>query len=147
MSDLFGCTRTVVRSSYALITPDGFVPSVVPGWKNAVVVVNISPLMGARFAQLHVTLAADGVCEGNTGRRELFIYVLVGSASVLVGEKRHRLEAGSYAYVPAHQDMQLKSGAANTQLVIFEKIFQPFAGQHAPAAVFGHEREVKGQPF
>lgn len=27
MSDLFGFTRTVVNSRYALITPDGFVPS------------------------------------------------------------------------------------------------------------------------
>ncbi|TAL05109.1 MAG: (S)-ureidoglycine aminohydrolase [Verrucomicrobia bacterium] len=147
MSELFGFSRTVVKERYALITPDGFVPSLVPGWKNAVVVVNISPVIGARFAQLHVTLAADGACEGNTGKRELFIYVIEGSASVLVSEKRHRLEAGSYAYIPPGKDMQLKSSAANTRLVVFEKIYQPLAGQHAPAAVSGHEREIKGEPF
>ena len=34
MSDLFGHTRTVIKSRYALITPDGFVPSNLPGWKG-----------------------------------------------------------------------------------------------------------------
>ena len=148
MSELFGFTRTVVKSRYALITPDGFVPSVLPGWKNAVVIVNISPVMaGPRFTQLHVTFAADGLAEGNTGRREFFIYVLEGSASVLVDDKRHRLEAGGYAFIPPNKDMQIKSGAANTRLLVFEKEFVPLGKNPAPNAIVGNERDVKGEPF
>ena len=61
-----GATRTVVKRNYALITPNGFVPSVVPGWKNAVVIINISPVMnGPRFAQLQLTL--DENSSGVTG--------------------------------------------------------------------------------
>ena len=35
MTELFGATRNVVKERYALLTPGGFVPSVLPGWENA----------------------------------------------------------------------------------------------------------------
>ena len=65
-----GSTRTVVKRNYALITPDGFVPSVLPGWKNAVVIIHIAPVMnGPRFAQLTITLDENSSGAGNTGAR------------------------------------------------------------------------------
>lgn len=147
MSDLFGTTRTVIRSRYALVTPDGFVPSMVPGWKDAVVVVNISPAMvGPRFTQLQVTLGKEGTGEGNTGANQYFIYVTEGTGSILLQDKRHRLEAGSYIYLPPSTDMQLKSTGA-MRLLIFQKRYQVVKGTVAPLAMIGHEREVKGQPF
>ncbi len=148
MSDLFGFTRTVVKSRYALITPDGFVPSVVPGWKNAVVVVNISPVMaGPRFTQLHVTLDKEGTGEGNTGPNQYFIYVIEGAGSILLTNKKHRLESGSYAYLPPGTDMQLKSGGGAMRVLVFQKKFQTLKGAPAPEAIVGHQRDVKGQPF
>ena len=147
MNDLFGSTRTVVKGRYALLTPDGFVPSIVPGWKNAVVHVNISPALGARFTQLHVTLAADGTGEGNTGANEYFIYVIEGSGTITLPEKRHRLEAGSHVFLPPATDMQIKSVGANLRLVVFQKCYEPLPGAGKPTALVGHEREVKGEPF
>ncbi|HEU0039389.1 MAG TPA: (S)-ureidoglycine aminohydrolase [Verrucomicrobiae bacterium] len=147
MSDLFGFTRTVVRLRYALLTPDGFVPSVLPGWKSAVVIVNISPALGARFTQLHVTLAADGAGEGNTGANQYFVYVIEGSGTVTLPDKRHRLEAGSYIYLPPGTDMQIKSSGATLRLLVFQKRCEPLPGAGKLAAIVGHEREVKGQPF
>ena len=44
MAKKSGFTRTVAKRNYALITPDGFVPSVLPGWKNTVVIINIAPV-------------------------------------------------------------------------------------------------------
>lgn len=147
MSDLFGTTRTVVNSRYALITPDGFVPSAVPGWKDSVVVVNISPAMvGPRFTQLQVTLGKEGTGEGNTGPNQYFIYVVEGTGSILLPNKRHRLETGSYIYLPPNSDMQLKSNGT-MRLLIFQKRYQVLKGTAAAAAMVGHEREVKGQPF
>lgn len=147
MSDLFGFTRTVVKGRYALITPDGFVASNLRGWKNCVAVVNISPAMGARFVQLHVTLGKDGVGEGNTGAHQYFIYVIEGAGTVLFQGKKHRLEAGSYAYLPPGTDLQVRSTGAKLQLLIFEKGYEPISGAKMPAALVGHERDVKGQPF
>ena len=56
-------------------------PSSIPGWQKAVCNVLISPAMGARFAQLLITLEAEGQCQGNTGLNQYFIYVVEGPAN------------------------------------------------------------------
>lgn len=148
MSELFGHTRTVLRSRYALITPETAVPSHLPGWKGAVVVVNISPaLAGPRFTQLHVTLEKEAVGEGNTGRNEYFIYVIEGGGSILLPDKRHRLEAGHYIYLPPDRDLQIKSNGPPMKLLIFQKPYEPMKGVAAPPIIVKHESDVKGQPF
>lgn len=147
MSDLFGFTRTTVKLRYALLTPDGFVASHLPGWKSAVVVVNISPAMGARFTQMLVTLDRNGVGEGNTGAFQYFIYVVEGNGGIFLDDKRHRLDAGSYVYLPADKDIQIKSTCDKFQLLILQKSYIPLSGAQKPGPIVGHEREVKGQPF
>lgn len=147
MSDLFGFTRTVVKERYALLTPDGFVASNLPGWRNSVAVVNISSALGARFAQLQITLGKDGVGEGNTGARQQFIYTLAGAGSLLLDKTRHRLEPGSFAYLPAGKEMQIRSTKGSLRILIFQKKYEPVAGGAVPEALVGHERDVKGQPF
>jgi (S)-ureidoglycine aminohydrolase len=147
MTDLFATTRSVVKRRYALLTPDSFVPSYLPGWEKAVCHVLISPGMGARFSQLLVTLERDGQCAGNTGVNQYFVYVLEGTASVLLEAHKHRLEAGNYAYVPSGQDVQITSGGAGTRLLLFQKAYQPLPGVPKPAGFAGHEREVKSQPL
>jgi len=144
---LFGFTRNVVRERYALLTPSGFVPSHLPGWEKAVCNVLISPAMGARFSQLLITLEPDGQCLGNTGANQYLIYLLDGNASIMLDDRRHRLETGSYVYLPAGKDVQIKGAGAATRILIFQKEYQPLPGAAKPAALAGHEREVKGQPF
>ena len=147
MTELFGFTRDVVKGRYALLTPGGFVPSHLPGWEKAVCHVLISPALGARFSQLLITLEKDGQCAGNTGANQYFIYVLEGAASVLLEARKHRLEAGGYAYLPSGQDVQIASGAPGTRLLVFQKEYQPLPSVARPAGFAGHEREVKAQPF
>ncbi len=149
MNDLFGFTRTVIKSRYALITPDGFVPSQLPGWKNTVCVVNISPaLNGPRFTQLHLTLDKDGAGEGNTGVHQYVIFVIEGSGTIDLAAKRHRVTAGSYIYLPPGTDLVVKNGhVAPLKLLVFQKRYVPLKGTTPPASIVGHEREIKGQPF
>jgi (S)-ureidoglycine aminohydrolase len=147
MTELFGFTRNVVKERYALLTPNGFVPSHLPGWEKAVCNVLISPAMGARFSQVLVTLEKDGQCQGNTGPNQYFIYLLEGSANILLDERRHRLDSGSYVYLPAGTDVQIKGGASVARILIFQKEYQPLPGVTAPKMFVGNERDVKGQPF
>jgi len=147
MSGLFGVMRTAVKLRYALLTPDGFVSSNLPGWKNAACVVNISPALGARFTQLHVTLGREAVGEGNTGPHQHFIYAIEGSGTIGLEDRRHRLESGSYVYLPPGKDMQIRSASPEMKLVIFQKPYQAQKGTTVPATMVGHAREVKGQPF
>src|ERR1041385_1097646 len=147
MPDLFGSTRNIVSNRYALLTPSGFVHGNLPGWQKAVCNVLISPAMGARFSQILITLEKEGACHGNTGSNQYFIYALEGPFSILIDDKRHRLDKGSYIYLPAGKDVEIKGGGAGTKILIFQKRYQPLKGFDAPGPLFGHERDVKGQPF
>ncbi len=148
MSEIFGFTRTVVKSRYALITPDGFVPSVVPGWKNCVAVINIAPVMnGPRFAQMQITLDRNSVGAGNTDEFEYLVYVLEGRCSAKLGGQKFALTTGSYAFVPPGTDFKFNEAPAGTRLLMFQKRFEPLAGAKVPDIIVGHERNVKGHPF
>ena len=147
MTELFGTTRNVVKGRYALLTPAGLVPSQLPGWEKAVCYMLISPALGARFSQLLITLEKDGQCAGNTGVNQYFVYVLEGAASILLEARKHRLETGSYAYLPSGQDVQIASGAPAARLLFFQKEYQPLPGVARPVGFAAHEREIKGQPL
>lgn len=146
MADLFGSTRTVLKGRYALLAPEGFAPSQLPGWQHVQAIVTISPAMGAGFMQLQAQLGRVGAGEGNTGPHELFIYVLEGGGHILMDLKRHRLEPGSFAYVPANCDLQLKSNGIGMSVLIFQKPYETMQGVERPRPLVGHEREAKGTP-
>ena len=147
MSDLFGFTRDVVKSRYALRTPAGFVPSVLPGWSKAVCIVQISPEMGARFSQILATLEAAGERRGNTGALEELLFVRGGECRADLGGKSHTLAAGSFIYLPPATDFHFHQASPGMQLLIFQKRFVPLAQAKAPGLIVGHEREAPGQPF
>jgi (S)-ureidoglycine aminohydrolase len=147
MSDLFGFTRNVVTARYALLTPSGFVPSQLPGWEKTHCVVLISPAMGAEFSQILATLEADGQCVGNTGPNQYFFYLLEGNANLLIDDRRHRLEPGSYAYLPPGKDLQLKTSGGSAKILLFQKTYRGLPGTARPTALVSHQREIKGQPF
>jgi (S)-ureidoglycine aminohydrolase len=147
MNELFGFTRTIVKSRYALLTADGFVPGNLPGWKNVVVVVNISPVMGARFSQLQITLGGNGSGEGNTGALENFIYTLEGKCTSKIDGKKINLVAGNFVFVPPETDFYFGGAVEGTRLLIFQKKFKPLAGAKKLSVVTGHEKEISGQPF
>ena len=148
MSELFGFTRTVVKRNYALITPDGFVPSVLPGWKNAVVIINISPVMsGPRFTQIQITLDANSTGAGNTGAREHFYYVQSGGCRAQIGAKKHELTAGSYLFLPPKMNFNFSTATTGTKLLVFQKKFEALAGEKIPGVICGHADAITGNPF
>ena len=147
MNDLFGFSRDVVRERYALRTPSGFVPSVLPGWTSAVCIVQISPAMGANFSQWLVTFEADGEGRGNTGSIEYFVYLVAGRCAAKVAGEKQTLTAGSYLYLPPQTDFQFNGAGKGTQLLIFQKRFEPLAGAKRPGVIVGHESKVAAKPF
>jgi (S)-ureidoglycine aminohydrolase len=147
MNELFGFTRTVINSQYALLTPESFVASNLPGWKNAVVVINISGAMGARFSQCQITLEQNGQGESNTGAFEHFVYVIGGKCSCKIGAKKINLSAGSYLFVPPYTDFHYGSAGGKTQLLIFEKKYESISGVKKPEVLVSHEKNISGQPF
>jgi (S)-ureidoglycine aminohydrolase len=148
MSDLFGTTRTVIKRNYALITPDGFVPSVLPGWKNTVVIINIAPVMsGPRFTQIQFTLDDTSTGIGETGALEHFYFVFSGECSVQLNGKKHELTTGSYVFLPPKTTFKFFGATKGTKLLSFQKKFEPLAGQKTPGVLCGHADAIQGQPF
>jgi (S)-ureidoglycine aminohydrolase len=148
MPELFGHTRTVVKPRYALISPDGFVPSTLPGWKNSVVVINLSPVMnGPRFAQLQITLDETSGGAGNTGAREHFYFVVAGKCAAKIGAQKLALTAGSYVFLPPQTNFKFAEAAKGTRLLLFQKHFAPLAGGKKPGIIFGNENDITGRPF
>ena len=147
MSDLFGFTRDVIKERYALRTPTGFVPSVLPGWKDAVCIVQISPQLGANLCQLLITLESSGEGRGQTGALEQVVYVLAGSCHAKLGGQSKALATGAYVYLPPETEFHFHKASKGTQLLVFQKRYQALAGTKAPAVIVGHEKDVPGNPF
>ena len=148
MPNRTGQTRTVIKRNYALITPDGFVPSVLPGWKNTVVHIHIAPVMnGPRFAQLSLTLDETSSGTGNTGALENFYYVQTGDCTAQLNGKQHELTAGSYLFLPPKTKFNFSGASKGTRLVVFQKKFEPLAGEKTPGVLVGHASAIVGKPF
>ena len=64
-----------------------------------------------------------------------------------LGGSRHALAAGDYVYLPAEHDFRFDDAAPGTQLLIFQKRFEPLAGYEKPGLIVGHAKDVPGQPF
>ena len=143
-----GSTRTVIKRNYALITPDGFVPSVLPGWKNAVIIIHIAPVMGGpRFAQLTITLDENSTGAGNTGSLEHFYYVQTGDCAAQLNGRKHELTAGSYLFLPPKTNFKFSGASKATKLIVFRKKFEPLAGEKIPGVICGHANAIEGRPF
>jgi (S)-ureidoglycine aminohydrolase len=144
---LFGSTRSCVRRDHALIAPDSFVWTTLPGWREAEAVTLISPAMGACFTQYLAVIRAGGCAAAAAAGVERVVYVLAGEVTVeVVRSHEHALTAGGFAYLPPGGDFQLRA-TTTSRLNVFEKPYVPLAGVSPPRHVFGRESDVDGVPF
>jgi (S)-ureidoglycine aminohydrolase len=147
MPDLFGHTRAHVASRHALLTPQNHVASTVPGYSGATTIILINEAMGAKFAQLLVTLQADGRAGQPAGDLQTFGYVMSGGGALTVGKHKAKVGPGGFFYVPTGEAWNLSAPKPGTQLTLFQKKYVPLAGTLAPAAIIGDAAKVKGTPF
>ena len=138
-----GLTRTVLRRNYALITPDGRVPSVLPGWSKCTAFVILSAAMGADLTQILVDLEDGGSGQGETGNQEYFFYLVAGQVSC----NGQPLAPGGYVFVPADERYEIAGHGHGTRVLIFRKTFAPLPGAAAPALFRGREQDVPEIPF
>ena len=147
MPDLFGHTRAHIAARHALITPGNHVNSSVPGITGATVAVLINEAMGAKFAQLLVTFAADGRAAQPASGTQTFGYVMHGGGALTVGKDKSKIGTGGFFYVPAGQPWTFTAPKAGTQLTLFQKKYVALPGTPLPKAIIGDVAKVKGTPF
>jgi (S)-ureidoglycine aminohydrolase len=146
MMTRLGLTRTIVKSSYALIAPDGYVGSALPGWSQCKAIVLISATLGARFSQYLITLEADGRGEGETSGDSWFFFVVAGAATI----NGASLSQGGFAYLPPGERYAASAQAGGATLLVFRKVYEALPGHQsseAPRFFSGHEGEVAEAPL
>ncbi|PZA08410.1 MULTISPECIES: (S)-ureidoglycine aminohydrolase [unclassified Meiothermus] len=141
-----GMTRSSYRRDHALITPDTFIRTPLPGWQDSACIVHISPQMGAAFTMYQVELPASGRGEATLAGVERFVYVLEGEILAHLGGKTHSLTQGGYAFFPAGVSHVLEA-VGKARLAVYEKPFRPLDGVLAPSVIVGNEADVEGRPL
>src|SRR5580658_7679961 len=141
--DIAGSTRSATKRTHALISEDGRVNSVIPGWTGCIVNVLINEQMGARFCQTIATFnKADGTISGRTVQSQFFLYLVNGQISASAGNQVKDLRAGQYMYVPPGKEYRVKNLEAGTQLLTFQKVYEPLDGTPPPNVIIGNAAEV-----
>jgi len=145
--ELFGHTRTRAARDHALISPDSFVQSLLPGWTKTMGIILIAPAMGARFTQYLALMECDACMGPPAPGVERAFYVLEGTLTLnRHGMETQHLHAGWYGYIPPDVDVSL---TANTscRLNLFEKRYQAIAGAATPGVIIADSATVQGKPF
>src|SRR2546429_3764247 len=79
---VFGTSRSRVCKDHALIAPDSFVPSSLPGWQKTQALVVIAPPLGARFSQYLALIEPGGGTSSPLAGVQRLLYVLEGEVSL-----------------------------------------------------------------
>jgi len=147
MPELFGSCRDRVSSRYALFTPTSHVPSYLPGWIKSRSVIQICPALGAMLTQTLITMELGGKGVGHTEYDSLFGYVISGKIAVKADKKKASLKAGSYVYLPPNSEYDFQSKTAGSQILLFQKAFEPLAPFSTPEIIIGHRDQIRAEPF
>ena len=140
-------TRSVVKRSHAVISPDGYVNSTVPGWTNCTVNVIMNEQMGAGLCQTLVTLQEEGRLTGATQASQIFFYLIAGECTATVEGQEKVLTPGRFVYIPVGKSYQFGYATEGTQLLTFHKVDEKLEGYDTPPVIFGDAATVEGPAF
>ena len=145
--ELSALTRSVVKRNHAIIAPDGYINSVVPGWTNCTVNVIINEAMGARLCQTLVTANKEARMVGSTRESQLFFYIIKGKVKAIVSGEIKVLTAGQFVYIPVGKAYRLENIKEGTQVLSFHKLYEKLEGFDIPETIFGDSKEVAGPSY
>jgi (S)-ureidoglycine aminohydrolase len=142
--EISALTRSVVKSNHAVISPDGYINSNVPGWTNCTVNVIINEQIGARLCQTLITLHNDGKLAGTTKASQIFFYIRKGQCKATISGEEKTLRTGQFVYVPINKDYLFEMPEDSTQILTFHKVYEPLQGYETPGVLFGDAATVEG---
>lgn len=144
-NDLLGSRSVVKHGNYALLTPDGLVKNIIPGFDNCDVTILSTPKLGATFVDYLVTLHGNGGNQQGFGADgvETFIYVIHGNIQAQAAGKKFHLTEGGYLYCPPGTLMTfINQQSADSQLFLYKRRYIPLAN-HMPYLVSGNVNQLE----
>jgi len=145
--EISALTRSVVKGNHAVISPDGYINSNVPGWTGCTVNVIINEQMGARFCQTLVTCKEEAVVQGSTDLSQIFFYVVSGSIKATIGNDEKKLVKSHFVYVPTGETYFLNDAEPGTQVLTFHKVYEPLKDFDKPSVLFGDATKISAPEY
>jgi (S)-ureidoglycine aminohydrolase len=145
--EISALTRSVVKRNHAVISPDGYINSRVPGWDDCIVNVIINEQMGARLCQTLVTLSATGRMEGATKDSQVFFYIMNGECDATVNEEKKRLRQGQFVHVTPGSNYLFANPEEGTRILTFHKLYEKLDGYDKPPVLFGNAANTPGPAY
>ena len=145
--EISALTRSVVHRNHAIISPDGYINSKVPGWDNCTVNVIINEQMGANLCQTLITANKGCELKGKTVKSQIFFYIISGKSDVTVNEEKKVLKNGEFIYIPVGKNYHFSKISEGTQILTFHKEYQPLKGFATPETIFGDSQNVPAPDY
>lgn len=142
-------SRAVVERNYALLPPEGWVVSVLPGWRDTEAHILTAPAMGARFSQYMLNVAnGGGTSTELPAEVECFFFVLDGLMELVVDGKAVKMSPGEFAYLAPGEHLELRNLSPHvTRVLWIKKRYEPLPGLAAPRTIVGHEGRIRAENY
>nr|WP_318382601.1 (S)-ureidoglycine aminohydrolase [uncultured Enterobacter sp.] len=143
--DLLASRAIVRHGNYALLTPDGLVKNIVPGFDDCDVTILSTPKLGATFVDYLVTLHKNGGNQQGFGGDgiETFAWVIHGAVEACADGETFSLTEGGYLYCPPGMLMTFTNAqSTDSQIFLYKRRYIPLDG-HAPYRVAGNSNELE----
>lgn len=142
--------RSIIKKdNYALITNEGRVNNVVPGFEGCEMTILGSPKLGATFVDYIITMNPEGKNERGFGGDgvETFIYCIEGNVKVAADTEWHDLSAGGYLYCPPDKKMYIKNDSdMPCRLFLYKQRYEPLDDLKTWVVV-GNVNEMEYRPY
>jgi len=142
---IYGRSRHAVRRNYALLPPEGLMPSVIPSFANTTINVLAAPALGASFVQFIAHIGPGGGSRRPLGEVGIqrFYYVLSGSIAIEVGTDGFQtLTPGCYAYIPPGVSHSIvNDGDETARLIGLKKRYEPILIEEPEPIVSSRSRQ------
>lgn len=145
--EISALTRSVVKSNHAVISPDGYINSSVPGWTNCTVNVIINEDMGANLCQTLITLQKEGKLSGKTIASQIFFYIVEGECTATVSGETKVIAKGQFVYVPIEKEYFFENPQAGTQILTFHKVYEFLEGYNVPEVIYGDAANIEAPSY
>lgn len=143
-NDLLTSRSIIKHGSYALITPEGLVNNVVPGFEDCVISILASPKLGASFVDYIITMNENGRTTKGFGGDgiETFVYCIDGEIKVTVEDEEYNLSSGGYVYCPPTSSMNLENvNKDKSKIFLYKQRYQAIEG-HEPWLVVSNIKDL-----
>lgn len=145
--EISAITRSVVKRNHAIISPDGYINSRIPGWDNCTVNVIINEQMGAKLTQTLITANKNCKLNGTTKKSEIFFYIINGKCNANISGDTKELSSGQFVYLPVEKNYSFDAIEEGTQLLTFHKVYERLEGYDIPSTVFGDAAKIDAPSY